>query len=121
MFDIDEHPNVAQAIDKAHANGIRLAVSNPCLELWFILHFEDQTAYLDRHTAQSKSADILSCGKNLTNDAATRLYEGFEDARERALLLDKKHDRDGSNPGANPSSNAWKLIDSILEVPAAAD
>jgi hypothetical protein len=45
MFDRDEHPNFARAIDLADRHGIKLAMSNPCLELWFILHFEDQTAY----------------------------------------------------------------------------
>lgn len=51
VFDIDEHPNIPDAIQKAEAHGIQLAISNPCIELWFILHFEDHTAYLDRHVA----------------------------------------------------------------------
>ena len=113
MFDIDAHPNVREAIQKAEANGISLAVSNPCIELWFILHFEDQTAYLSRQDAQSRSAELLGCGKNLSREAMDFLYSNFEDARRRARGLNAKHAGDGSPPGSNPSSSIWTLIESI--------
>jgi hypothetical protein len=57
VFDRDEHPNFAKAIDLADRHGINLAISNPCLELWVILHFEDQTAYLERQTAQDRAEE----------------------------------------------------------------
>ena len=113
IFDIDAHPNVREAIQKARDHGIRLAISNPCIELWFILHFEDQTAYLSRHDAQSKSAQLLGCEKKLSRQAMDKLYSNFEDAHSRALGLDVKHAGDGSPPGSNPSSSIWALIESI--------
>lgn len=113
MFDIDAHPNVTEAIQMARDNGIRLAISNPCIELWFILHFEDQTAYLSRQDAQSRSSELLGCGKNLSREAMDVLFEQFEDAGRRAHNLDVKHTNDGSPPGSNPSSSVWKLIESI--------
>jgi hypothetical protein len=51
VFDRDEHPFIEKAIALAVRNEIGLAFSNPCIELWFILHFEDQAAYLHRHAA----------------------------------------------------------------------
>ncbi len=45
VFDIDEHPLIPEAKDQASANGIELAISNPCFELWALLHFQDQRAY----------------------------------------------------------------------------
>ncbi len=113
MFDIDAHPNVPDAIQKAKANGIGLAISNPCVELWFILHFEDQTAYVNRHVAQSRSSELLGCGKSLSRAAMDRLHDSYEDARRRAHSLDAKHDGDGSPAGSNPSSSIWALIESI--------
>ena len=113
VFDIDEHPNVHDAIQKADTNGIRLAISNPCIELWFILHFEDQTAFLDRHAAQSQSSTLLECGKTLTSEATGILYETFEPARDRAIALDRKHEGDRAPVGSNPSSGVWTLIESI--------
>ncbi len=113
VFDIDEHPNIPDAIQTAEAHGIRLAISNPCIELWFILHFEDQTAYVDRRAAQSLSSTLLNCGKTLTHEATGILYETFEPARDRAIALDRKHEGDRSPVGSNPSSGVWTLIESI--------
>lgn len=59
VFDRDEHPHFPKAIALAGSHGINLAISNPCLELWFILHFEDQIAYLERQAAQSRASGKL--------------------------------------------------------------
>lgn len=113
VFDIDEHEKVPEAIDMAQANQIRLAISNPCIELWFLLHFGDQNAYIDRRDAQSESESLLQCEKNLSSEALARLEERFEAARRRAQHLDRKHELDGSPPRANPSSNIWALVERI--------
>jgi len=111
MFDRDEHPNFAQAIDLAEKHGINLAISNPCLELWFILHFEDQTSYLERYAAQHRAEELLGSPKVLTESALTALAHGYDEARRRAKKLDEKHAGDGSPPRSNPSSGVWRLID----------
>lgn len=113
MFDIDDHPNIAEAAQKAEANGIGLAISHPCIELWFVLHFEDQTAYLSRRDAQSRSSELLACRKNLSREAMALLFDRYEDAQARARRLDAKHKGDGSPSGSNPSSSVWALIESI--------
>jgi hypothetical protein len=113
MFDHDEHPNVPQALTLAANSGINVVMSNPCLELWFILHLEDQTAAIDRHTAQHRSSELLGCKKNLTPAALERLYTHHGDARRRAQQLDAKHLDDGSPPRSNPSSDVWRLVDQI--------
>lgn len=110
MFDRDIHPNVPEALALANKHDIQIVMSNPCIELWFILHFEDQTAVIDRHPAQRRSAELLGCKKNLTATATTRLYEFHDDARHRAKELDSKHYADGSPERSNPSSDVW-LID----------
>lgn len=111
MFDRDIHPNVVEALALANEHGVHVVMSNPCIELWFILHFEDQTADIDRHSAQRRSAELLGCEKNLTAAATSRLYELHDEARSRARALDGKHRADGSPERSNPSSDVWRLID----------
>lgn len=113
VFDRDEHPNVPQAFEKAAANGIGVALSNPCIELWFVLHFADQTAHLERDEAQSRSKTLLGCEKTLSPGALAELGARYEAARARALRLDEKHEGDGSPRHSNPSSNLWALVDRI--------
>jgi RloB-like protein len=113
VFDRDEHPNFAEAIGLAGRRSINLAVSNPCLELWFVLHFEDRTAYLERQEAQHRAEQLLGCSKVLTDSCLNALAERYDEARRRAVKLDEKHAGDGSPPGSNPSSSVWRLIDLI--------
>lgn len=102
----------------AREHGIHLAISNPCIELWFLLHFEDQTAYIERRQAQSLAKEQLGCDKRLDDVALEALQQGFGEAKERAQRLDVKHEGDGSGVNANPSSGTWRLVDSIANTPS---
>ena len=44
VFDVEwpkNHPHLFEAKRLAYAKGVSLAISNPCFELWLILHHED--------------------------------------------------------------------------------
>jgi hypothetical protein len=97
----------------AKANEIKIALSSPCVELWFLLHFEAQTAHIHRHDAQRRAKEHLQCGKDLTSTALDRLVENFDQAKTRAQALGAKHDADGSRQPWNPHSELWKLVDVV--------
>lgn len=113
MFDIDEHPNVARALELAASSSVAVVVTNPCIELSLLLHFQDQNAAIDRHDAQRKASEYLSCGKTPTSAALAALTSQYEEARRRAQALDRKHELDGSPRRSNPSSEAWRLVETI--------
>jgi hypothetical protein len=113
MFDIDEHPKISDALDMAIANSINVALSSPCLELWFLLHFDAQTAYLHRREAQRRSKELLGCDKVLTLAALEQLVANYESAKSRAQALALKHAADETPKPWNPHSDVWELIDVI--------
>ena len=113
VIDVDQHPNLGPAVEKAIANGISVAVSNPCVELWFILHFQDQTAEIDRKRAQAISKKLLKCDKVLDERALQALDDGFPEAKARAKTLDDMHFGNGRPARSNPSSGVWQLVDRI--------
>ena len=113
MFDRDEHDDFDPAVRAAAANDIKIAYSNPCIELWFILHFRDQTAWIHRHDAQDASEQLLLCKKRLTWQALESLDGSLDDAKHRALQLDNWHSGNGSPQRSNPSSSVWELIERI--------
>jgi len=113
MFDVDEFPNLPETYRLAADNQINITVSNPCVELWFLLHFQNQTAALERGLAQTLAKKHLSCEKALTPRALEQLTDRYDVARDRAQKLDTKHEGDGSPPRSNPSSGVWRLIESI--------
>lgn len=63
MFDTDRHLSIPEALDLAERNGVAIALSNLCLELWFLLHFQEQRAWIHRHSAQAMVRGHLSDGK----------------------------------------------------------
>lgn len=113
MFDVDEHAFLHEARQQAVDNQIGLAISNPSFELWLLLHFESQSAFLTRKEASRGLARYIP-GYCKTIDSLDVLEGRFDSARKRARALDKKHEGDGTSyPGDNPSSGVWRLIDSI--------
>lgn len=113
VFDVDEHPHLDRALQLARENGIKIAVSSPCIELWFQLHFQEQTAYIERGDAQRAVRDNLYPGKAPPKPVLEELDEGYELAKERAQALDKKHLGDETPAPGNPSSGVWRIVDSI--------
>lgn len=110
VFDIDEHPDVADAKVMARDNGILLAVSNPCIELWLWLHFAEQPGMRHRHDIQEMiKQHIPGYDKHVEYSD----YEaGYDAARQRAERLDSQAELAGE-PWRNPSTGVWRLADSI--------
>lgn len=113
VFDRDSHSKLADAIVLAGKHGIEVAVSNPCFELWLVLHYQDQTAAIDGRAVQKLAREHLKCGKALSPRALDSLTCRYTDAVERAKLLDRMHAENGSPARGNPSSDVWKLVERI--------
>ena len=115
VFDVDQHANLAGAINEAHQSGIGVALSNPCFELWLILHYEDQTAHIERREAQRRARRLGAIdAKHLLPDNIEALLSGYHTARQRAQQLRQRHIANDSDPHENPSTNVWELIDRLL-------
>src|SRR4051812_45462119 len=85
VFDVDEHPHLPDARQQARDNGIELAVSNPCFELWALLHFQDHTAHIERGDARRRLRQHLpEYEKSLP---FIRLHTTYAEAVKRALEL----------------------------------
>lgn len=115
VFDVEwprNHPHLSEAITKARANDIKLAISNPCFELWLILHYRNHGSWLDNSQAVELRRQ-LDGSTNKSLDAA-KYMSLIGDAVRHAALLDTRHHRDGSKfPHNNPSSGMYRLIASI--------
>lgn len=116
VFDRDQHEGIPSALALARSNSIEVAYSNPCMELWFLLHDRDQMAHIERHDAQRSWRDLSGCkDKHLSSTALDLLNENYAAARARAQYLDEKHRRDDSPEHHNPSTSAWRLVQTVLD------
>lgn len=114
VFDIDKHPHVNQAREEARQSNVQTAISNPCFELWLLLHLEEHNRAIDRGAAQSRARKLgLIDKKSIALSAWPSLDENYETARTRAIKLDQRHEGDGSPRFSNPSSSVWRLVDKL--------
>jgi hypothetical protein len=112
VFDVDEHPKLPDARQQARDNGIKLAVSNPCFELWLLLHFREQNAHIERHAAAKLLRNyVRDYQKHISFEA---LRDGYSEAVQRAKQLDRRH-LDARTKGGNPSTNVYLLTERIRE------
>ncbi len=49
VFDRDDHPRFDEAVRDCEKQNVRVGRSNPCFELWLILHEQDYNRPEDRH------------------------------------------------------------------------
>lgn len=114
VFDEDDHPKVKESISRAKQNKIQVAYSNPCFELWALLHFDDHRQHLHRHALQSKLEGVLIGydSKKSKNICASVMDEHYDKARLRAINLDKEHKKVGDSK-VNPYTDIYILLDKI--------
>jgi hypothetical protein len=109
VFDIDEHPLIAEARLQATQHGIHCVVSNPCFELWLLLHFQDQTAHIERHDAQARCREHL-VGYDKRADFRA-LQPEYQVAVDRAQALLDRNARDGE-----PERNPYTLVHQLTRI-----
>lgn len=119
IFDVEwpvNHPNLADAVTLADANAISLAISNPCFEMWLILHLKEHGAWLDNEPTEKLRHQLDKSTDKGIDPARYMPHVGR--AAIRAAKLEERHRRNGTIfPNDNPSSGMHRLITSI-QVPA---
>lgn len=110
VFDVDDRPQeVKQAEDLARSvSWLSLAVSNPCIELWALLHFQEQTGWLSGGTAQRLFEQHCPGYLPKKRLPIERLFELEPQAIARARKL---------TLGENPSTGIPDLIEALLAAP----
>lgn len=112
VFDIDDHPNIADAVQTARDNGIELAISNPCFELWLLLHFRDPPGQNHRNAI----VELLRKSVPNYNKHVDYVKDGYADGYLAAVngashldrLAEQAHD-----VGRNPTTGVYRLTESI--------
>ena len=107
LFDIDTHPRVPDARQQARDHDIDLAISNPCFELWALLHYQDQRAQI----SGTRLREL--CGRHMPDYEKLLpfddLFPHIEEATRRAEELEQMHERNAT-AGENPSTGVHRLV-----------
>lgn len=110
VFDRDEHPAFKEAIQNCRDAGVSFAYSDPCFELWLLLHLISYDAPCDRGSAQRDlkiKLDKYDPKSGKTADFEP-LVEHLETAESRAEHQRNDRRKEGNEDG-NPSTNVYEL------------
>lgn len=112
VFDRDEHARFDAAIALAQRSTIALAVSNPCVELWLLLHFRESPGARHRDDLRRMLRDDFLPGYDKHLDFE-RLVPGVAEADKRAERLARDAEALGDDPFKNPTTGFYLLTRSI--------
>ncbi|NBE81798.1 RloB family protein [Micromonospora rubida] len=102
VCDIDEYPTQPASVE-AVASDVKLAWSNPCFEVWLLLHYDNCTRFVEN---AKKARDLLREHEPHWDKTALnfdRFRDRIEDALRRATQLDPP-------PKGNPSTAVGQII-----------
>lgn len=121
VFDVDQNAEeiIQRTAREAKKNKIKIILSNPCFELWYLLHFEFSTAFMSTTQAAQKlkSKYISSYHKN--KSYFDRLKPHISTAVENAQKLNDYHDKNQTaliSSESNPSTQAFELVQHIMDL-----
>ncbi|MFH1137239.1 MAG: RloB family protein [Pseudomonadota bacterium] len=117
VFDCDEHRTIPAAIDMARRHDFRIAFSNPCFELWFLIHFRRQTAFINREQlvrTLKNEVGFSNYEKGLSG-LFSYLENRLDTAIANARTQRKHHHESNRDITANPSTNVDEIIELLLK------
>jgi hypothetical protein len=121
VFDVEsphQHPYINEAAERARKRKISCAISNPCFELWLILHFEHCNRHMSTDAACRRLETLLKGysrrGKRIVS--LDKMMDHFDEARTRARLLDASFSEATPVSDRNPSTSVWTLTERLLSL-----
>jgi hypothetical protein len=110
VYDVDDHPHHHEAREMADVNDIKIAILNPCFELWLLLHFRENLGEEDRDAIQSLlKQHYADYDKHVDYELCS---QGYEQAVIRAKKLDRLASQI-SQAARNPTTGVYKLTELI--------
>ncbi len=114
VFDRDQHPKFHDAILRCEGAGVMVGRSNPCFEIWLILHKEDYDKPDGRNEAQNHLMQLCPEYNKQRNKAPNceDLVKQVQEAETRAERLLHRRQQEG-DPYGPPSTTVGRLTAAI--------
>lgn len=113
--------NFATAIKEAADKNVKVACSNPCFELWIVLHFEYRDTACTRDDIQKKALEkinsLLDSKHKLSNVDQMKSIENIYSLLQDKVFTAKKNAeklKENDENYLNPSSGMFRLLSSLI-------
>ena len=123
VVDIDEH-ETDQAIQKARDNDLKIIISNPCFEYWYILHFERTgKSYSSRPKLYSSLKSHLNKHGYKHNKSGCDFFDVIYQRTETAIknsneILRSQYHNEPDLRKCNPSTHVHRVVECMRNIAA---
>ncbi|MDR1687546.1 MAG: RloB family protein [Clostridiales bacterium] len=108
-------PKMAAAETKKGKVNYSTAWSNECIELWFLLHFQDLYSNISRELYIEKLREHYPAYTKSSTDVYTQLKTKTNDAIKRAKKLYESFEPEKTPSEKAPCTMVYKLVEFLLE------
>ena len=120
VFDRDSNTGdeLLEAYDKATANDIQICLSNPCFEIWFLLHYEYIITRIEYPSIKDKLKKHMGRNYKKNSDVYPIILDKRNIAIENASKLVKYHKSQGTplcSIECNPFTQVPGVISKLLK------
>ena len=118
-YEASKNDQLKKYAKRAKEEGFQIAISNPCFELWYLLHFDCYTGLMPTFKSVEKKLNGAAHlpGYDKTKDYFTALSDKLDDAINNANKLKQYHEGLGVSDfmcvSTNPYTDVWQLVESI--------
>ena len=116
VFDRDNHAGVDQVLQEAQREGLKIAFSNPCFELWFLLHFRYSTRPRSANETLRDLKKKLPDYEKADEDVYGKLLAMQPAAIANAKTLLAYHLEIGNIQYDNPSTSVHELVERLNDL-----
>ena len=120
VFDVDidykKNKVIEEAKEFASKNGIQIITSTPCIELWFLLHYDYTTAPLTNNEVMKRLKKYYPKYEkniNIYMDINSKTSKAIENAK-KLEIYQKENNRIIGTVEANPNTEIYKIVEYLL-------
>ena len=120
VFDVDidykKNKVIEEAKEFASKNGIQIITSTPCVELWFLLHYDYTTAPLTNNEVMKRLKKYYPKYEkniNIYMDINSKTSKAIENAK-KLEIYQKENNRIIGTVEANPNTEIYKIVEYLL-------
>lgn len=110
VFDCDQHEWIPEALVQAKDNKFQVAFSNPSFEIWYLLHYQEQTAHIERDKVVKKLEMHIPKYDKAMKGIFALLRDKLPVATDRAKKLRERHIGNQNPETYNPSTSVDMLV-----------
>jgi len=111
VFDWDSNSQEAIFTAFRKAKNVKLCLSNPSYELWYLLHFVDRFSKLNNDELKEKLKKHIQ-NYEKSKDYFDLLESKRDSAISRAKRLNEMHEKNGTDP----STQVFKIVEELLSI-----